>query len=79
VPILKAVTVAFGTTAPEESFTVPVNAPVADVWPKRTGAKDIEKKTRDKHVPAKTHLSSDKIFMHLLLYLEVSLKRVKLA
>ena len=46
VPILVAVTVAFGTTAPEESFTVPVNAPVAAVWLNKGGAIIIEQTTR---------------------------------
>jgi hypothetical protein len=40
------VTVAFATEAPEESFTVPVNAPVADDWLKSDGANNVEKQIR---------------------------------
>jgi hypothetical protein len=40
------VTVALGITAPEESFTVPVIAPVVADWPMSTGAKIIETKAR---------------------------------
>jgi hypothetical protein len=43
VAILVMVTVVLGTTAPEESFTVPVNAPVAAVWLKRDGARNNDK------------------------------------
>jgi hypothetical protein len=44
--MLVTVTVAFGITAPEASFTVPLNAPVVADWPMSTGAKVIEIKAR---------------------------------
>jgi hypothetical protein len=40
-----AVTVAFGTTAPEESFKVPVSAPVAAVWANEAGTMMNEQKS----------------------------------
>jgi hypothetical protein len=48
--MLVTVTVAFGTTAPEESRSVPVNAPVAGVWLKSDGANISEQKTNAKQV-----------------------------
>ena len=52
-----AVTVAFGTTAPEESFRVPVKAPVAAVWLKRAGDKPREREA--KQVTAITYVRND--------------------
>jgi hypothetical protein len=52
--MLVTVTVAFGTTAPEESFTVPVNAPVEDDWPGSPEA--IKERASATKVIAKTHL-----------------------
>jgi uncharacterized membrane protein YhhN len=42
VPLFVIVTVAFGTTAPEESFKVPDNAPVEADWLKSDGLSVIE-------------------------------------
>jgi hypothetical protein len=41
-----SVTVAFGTEAPEESRTVPINAPVEEDWLNSAGAKTVEKQSR---------------------------------
>jgi hypothetical protein len=54
VATLVTVTVAFGTTAPEESLTVPVNAPVEDDWAGSLEA--ITDRAIATRVAAKTHL-----------------------
>ena len=46
---LVSVTVAFGTTAPEVSFSVPVNAPVEADWLNSDGASIMEQRTKAKH------------------------------
>jgi hypothetical protein len=46
VPALVTVTVALGTTPPEESLRVPVNAPVAAVWLNIGGVIKIEQSMR---------------------------------
>jgi hypothetical protein len=53
VPILVIVTVALGTAAPEESFTVPVSAPVVDVWLYVAGTDTIKQKTIATHAATK--------------------------
>jgi len=40
------VTVALGTAAPEESFTVPLNAPVAEDWLNDAGANNVVRQNR---------------------------------
>jgi hypothetical protein len=54
--MLVTVTVAFGTTAPEESRSVPVSAPVAAVWLKRDGANISEQKITAKQVTTKKRI-----------------------
>src|SRR5205085_10895688 len=53
VSTLVAVTVAFGTTAPEGSLTVPASAPVEDVWAIK-GDTDINVRHRNKVSSAPT-------------------------
>ena len=61
---LVTVTVALGITAPEESFTVPVIAPVVADWPMSTGADNIDASARAKQVTAKAYFRHDfKIFL----------------
>jgi hypothetical protein len=53
VPTLVAVTVTLGTTAQEESLTVPVSAPVAAVWLKSDGTTITEQITSTKQLTIK--------------------------
>jgi len=50
-----AVTVTFGTTAPEESLTVPVKALVEDDWPNSDGPSAKDSKTIARHPIVNTH------------------------
>jgi hypothetical protein len=53
------VTVAFGTTPPEVSRIVPVNAPVPEVWPNTNGAKIKQRNASPKKFTLKMNLPED--------------------